>query len=180
MGIILNFAHRQPFVMGCIIVGILALGALTWVKTSLGGYELALEEITAEGTEILSVVATRSVLESELEVVRSAIRRTEDNLVVEDNLADNLWYFYSMEGRTKTRLTELRQLNSPVVATEALYRIIPYDLNATGGFLNLTELLRQLETGPRLMRINEFSLRREIGGSETLSLELTIDLLGRK
>lgn len=171
--------RRHPFIAACALIGVLALAAGGWVNHVAQAYEVQLDEVTTRGTAILNLVSTRSVLEGELDLVRLAVRRTEDNLVVADNLAENLWYFYSVEGRTGSRLTELRQLNSPAPPENARYRRIPYDLEAVGDFSQVTEFLRQLESGPRLMRINAFSLRREPGNEKLLSLDLSVDLLGR-
>lgn len=177
---LLSLVRRQPFITTCIAITVLACAGAAWMLQTAAGYDTELEHLTDDGSSILNLIATRSVLERELDLVRLAVNRTEDNLVVEDNLAENLWYFYSIESRTQTRLTDLRQLDSPPPAANALYRRIPYELRVTGEFVRVSEFLRQLEIGPRLMRVRDFSLRRDQGGRPNLTLDLSIDLLGRK
>ena len=177
---LVNFWRRQPFVCVCIGICLISLGGIWWVARQIESYEAELDRLTNQGTEVLNLVATRGVMESELELVQAAVRRTEDNLVIEDNLAENLWYFYSVEGRTQTRLTELRQLDVPNPGKDDTYLRVPYELSAGGDFVGISELLRQLEIGPRLMRVKDFSIRREANGDELLSLDLSIELLGRK
>jgi Tfp pilus assembly protein PilO len=111
-------------------------------------------------------------------VAQNAVQRTEENLVFEENLAENLWYFYSIEGKTNTRLTELRQLDPAALSKGESYKRVPYELSATGDFVGISEFLRQLEIGPRLVRIREFTLRKEMGEDEQLSLDLNLEMLG--
>ncbi len=174
-----DFFRSNPYVGICIGVVLVSLGAIWFIRYQTVAYKVELERITSQGTETMGLVAMRGMMRDELESVRNAVRRTEDNLVLEENLADNLWYFYSVEGRTATRLTELRQLDPPTPGEKDNYLRIPYELSASGDFVGITEFLRQLEVGPRLIRVNEFSLRRETGADELLSLDLTIELLGR-
>jgi len=173
-----DFFRTNPYVGICLAVSILCGGALLFVKSQVSVYRDELERITNQGTETMGLVAMRGMMRDELENVRSAVRRTEDNLVVEENLAENLWYFYSAEGRTGTRLTELRQLTPPTPGAQDSYLRIPYELSASGDFTAISEFLRLLEVGPRLVRINEFSLRREPGDDQIISLDLSVELLG--
>lgn len=174
-----DFFRRQPFVGACIILCLISLGAMWWISRQTGSYAAELERVTKQGTETLGLVAMRNMLEDELDRVESALRRTDDNLVIEDNLAENLWYFYSVEGRTQTRLTELRQLDTPRPAQGETFLRVPYELSATGDFVGISEFLRQLETGPRLMRIREFSLQRGTAEDQLISLTLSLEMLGR-
>ncbi len=174
-----DFLRAKPFFSTCLAVFGLSLLGIGWIARQTAAYEMELARVTNQGTETLGLVAMRNMLENELKLVNDAIRRTDENLVIEDNLAENLWYFYSIEGRTQTRLTELRQLDPPALATGETYLRVPYELSASGDFVGLGEFLRQLEIGPRLIHIKEFSLRRETGGDELLSLDLSVQLLGR-
>lgn len=173
-----EFLRSQPFVSASIVICVLSLGGIWWVRGQTSAYELELARVTDQGTETLGLVAMRNMLESELELVQNAIGRTDDNLVIEENLAENLWYFYSIEGQTETRLTELRQLEPAALASGETYLRVPYELSATGDFVGISEFLRQLEVGPRLVHIQEFSIRREAEADELLSLDLSVEMLG--
>ena len=174
-----EFFRSKPFVTVSIVICLFSLGGMWWVARQTSAYEAELNRVTDLGTETLGLVAMRTMLNNELALVNTALRRTDDNLVVEDNLADNLWYFYSIEGRTGTRLTELRQLNPPALAADETFLQVPYELSASGDFVGISEFLRLLEIGPRLVRITEFSIRRDTGADEMLSLDLSLKLLGR-
>lgn len=174
-----DFLRNQPFVSACIAVCVISLLAIWWVTRQTDAYRMELARVTDQGTETMGLVAMRNMLQSELELAQNAVRRTEEHLVIEENLAENLWYFYSIEGQTETRLTELRQLDPAALADGDNYVKMPYELSATGDFAGITEFLRQLEIGPRLLHIREFSLRREAEADELLSLDLSLEMLGK-
>ena len=174
-----DLCRGYPYVCVCIVATLLSLGAIWFVRYYTVAYQVELERVTNQGTETMGLVAMRGMMRTELELARDAVRRTDDNLVIEENLADNLWYFYSVEGRTNTRLTELRQLDPPTPGQNDNYLRIPYELSATGNFTGITEFMRQLEVGPRLIKINEFTIRRELGADEMISLDVSLELLGQ-
>lgn len=173
-----EFLREQPFVSGCIAVILLSLIGIWWVTNQLSSYNTELSRVTDHGTETLGLVAMRNMLQNQLEIAQKAVQRTEENLVQEENLAENLWYFYSIESKTNTRLTELRQLDPFALSDGEFYQRVPYELSATGDFKGISEFLRQLEIGPRLVRIHEFTLRKENGDNEQLSLDLNLEMLG--
>lgn len=176
---LLTSVRRFPFIGASVLVAILALAANLWILDKAQAYDRELEDLNRQGDTLLEIISNRSLLERELDLVKLAVNRTEDNLVVPDNLAENLWYFYSIESRTQTRLTDLRQLD-PAPQSGAKYQLIPYELRVSGTFRPVTEFLRQLETGPRLLHLSEFSLKRQPGSVKNLTLELEFELLGRK
>ena len=173
-----EFLIEQRFVSGCIAVILINLVGIWWVDNQLDSYNTELSRMTDHGTETLGLVAMRNMLRNQLEVAQNAVQRTEENLVFEENLAENLWYFYSIEGKTNTRLTELRQLDPAALSKGESYKRVPYELSVTGDFVGISEFLPQLEIGPRLVRIREFTLRKEMGEDEQLSLDLNLEMLG--
>ncbi|MBT5900881.1 MAG: type 4a pilus biogenesis protein PilO [Opitutaceae bacterium] len=173
-----EFLRAQPFVSACTAVFLLSLIGIWRVTDQIATYKQELSRVTDHGTETLGLVAMLNMLETELEVAKDAVQRTEENLISEENLAENLWYFYSIESETETRLTELRQLDPFALAKGESYKRVPYELSVIGDFVGVSEFLRQLEIGPRLVRIQEFTLRRETGTEESLSLDLTLEMLG--
>lgn len=173
-----DFFRSYPFVGVTLIVMLLSGVGWWYIRYQTEAYRVELDRMTKQGTETMGLVAMRGMMGTELETVKEAVRRTNDSLLIEENLAENLWYFYSVEGRTSTRLTELRQLDPPTPGANDNYLRVPYELSASGDFVGITEFMRQLETGPRLMRINEFSIRRDTGAEDMLSLDLSVELLG--
>ena len=58
------------------------------------------------------------------------------------------------------------------------YKAVPFSFRATGGYPQLVKLLRDLESGPRLLRIKTFNFSRGEQKTNALVLDLTVDLLG--
>jgi Tfp pilus assembly protein PilO len=107
-------------------------------------------------------------------------RQIEENLVVEDNLAENLQYFYKIENRTKAHVIELRPLNSMISDSKSLYKRVPFTIRVSGTYEQAIGFLYGVETGPRLAAITSLSIRRQEPGSLVVILDMDLDLLARK
>jgi Tfp pilus assembly protein PilO len=169
--------HRTATVFAAISLVLAVVDVLTYKQVYLLGQIHALRQ--HEGEEISKQLIRGPTLREESEVVATATRRIEENLVVETNLAENLWYFYKIEEDTRARLSELRQLSAPLADTGSPYRTIPYSLKLTGTYQQVSAFLYRLETGPRLARITSFSFSRASADSPVVSLDLGLNLLGR-
>lgn len=129
---------------------------------------------------MLALLVGGSTQKQELEAVRAAIRRIEDNLVVEANLAENLLYFYKLEEQTKAKLPELHQLSSPNLDKSPIYRRVPYTLRVSGGFEQVSAFLLALETGPRLVKIITCGFARTDVSGSNIVLDLNLEVLGKR
>lgn len=171
--------RRFPYCTVCLLLTVI-FGAASWY---LRGHVQELEqthtERAREGEAMLALLVTGSTQRQELALVHDTTRRIEDNLVIEANLAENLWYFYKLEEQTKARLPELHQLNSPSTDSSPLFRRVPYTLRIVGTFDQVSAFLLGLETGPRLIKITSFGFARQTGGSG-IALDLNLDMLGKK
>ena len=172
--------RRYRYCAACVIVAIAALLGAWFLRGEIRIYQLTLSDRAKQGDETLSTLVGGSTTRQELAHVREATRRIEENLVVETNLAENLWYFYKLEEQTKVRLPELHQLSSPPNDKSPLYRRVPYTLRVTGTYEQVTSFLQALETGPRLLKITSFNFGRLDPQGATLSLDLGIELLGKR
>ena len=156
-------------------------GAASWVlHGQIAELELMQQERAKEGEAMLPLLVGGPTQRSELAAVQEVARRIESNLVVEHNLAENLWFFYKLEEQTRVRLPELHQLSSPPVAASSLFKRIPYTLKVTGSFDQVAAFLLALETGPRLVNIVSFTCSRTGAGGVGLAMDLSLELLGKK
>lgn len=172
--------RRNPFGAICTVL-VVGLAVTSWfLGQEIEDRELALQDRAKEGEANLELLIGGSTQRQELAAAREATRRIEDNLVVETNLAENLWYFYKFEEQTKSRLPELHQLNSPATDASALYRRVPYTLRISGTYEQVASFLLAIESGPRLANINSFTFSRRGSGPDAVALELTLELLGKK
>lgn len=175
-----NFAslvRRYPHSAFCALL-ILLLGGASWY---LWGQDAELETIyrdrSKEGEAMLTVRVGGLTQRQELDAVREATRRIEDNLVIESNLAENAWYFYRIEEQTKVRLSELHPISSPTTDASSLFKRIPYTLRVTGTYAQTAAFLLALESGERLVNITSFNFARAASG---MALDLNIEVLGKK
>ena len=172
--------RRFPFASICVALLILSGVGSYFLWDDIDTQELARQDRQKEGESTLELLVGGSTQRQELAAVREAARRIDDNLIIESNLADNNWYFYKFEEQTKSRLLELHPQSAPPASDAALYKRIPYTLHVTGTFEQVAAYLLALETGPRLANITSFVFNRRDKDPNALSLELNLELLGKK
>jgi Tfp pilus assembly protein PilO len=171
---------RWPYCCGCVVVMLVSTGAAVWFHDRNGDLRTVHEQRTTEGEAMVALLVGGSTQRLELEAVKEAAKRIDDNLVIEANLAENLWYFYKIEEQTKAHLPELHQLTSPASDKSPLYRRIPYSLRLNGTYDQVASFLQALETGPRLARIVTFNFSRAGVVGSGVALDLTVELLGKR
>jgi Tfp pilus assembly protein PilO len=157
----------------CAIVCWYVYGNLQWLNLE---HKQILQDADLQMATMISGPSVRQERLAALEVAR----RIEDNLVVEDNLAENLWYFYKIEQQTKVHIAELRPTNSVVSDTKSLYRRVPFTIRVTGTYEQTASFLYAIETGPRLAYITSLTFRRTEPDLPLVILEMNVELLGKK
>jgi Tfp pilus assembly protein PilO len=172
--------RRHPLSVLCGIIFVVC-GIISWLTyDDMKGLELERNQLSQDGDLMVATLITGPSVRTELETIREVTRRLDDNLVVEDNLAENLWYFYKIEQLSKAHLSELHQLNPLMPDSRSLYRRIPYSLTVTGTYEQTGAFLYAIETGPRLANIASVNFRRTEPDSPSLRLEVNLELLGKK
>ena len=177
---LMNVVRRWPYCIVCVGLTIASGGGWWLLRDRIAELHTVHSQRTKEGEAMLALLVGGSTQRAELEVVRETTRRIEENLVVEANLAENLWYFYKLEEQTKARLPELHQLSSPTTDKSPLYRRVPYSLRIAGSYEQVAAFLLALETGPRLVKITGFNYARAEAVGSAMALDLNVELLGKK
>lgn len=149
-------------------------------------------EIQRNGEEILQSLSGHARLTAEIATVKEALDYIDRNLINEGDLAENLGYFYQIETASRLRFSQLNQLSSQPQAPGSYYKPVPFTLQATGTYRQIIRLLHELESGPRLLRIRNYSLSHSAGAAEParnaspatevvdlVTLEVTVELLAR-
>ena len=113
--------------------------------------------------------------------MREITRRLDDNLVVEDNLAENSsGVLTRSSSRPRRNLVDLHQLNpSRPDSKKSLYRRIPYTLRVAGTFEQTSGFLCARDR-PRLANITTVDFRRVEPGGLAIVAEIDLELLGKK
>jgi len=173
-------ARRHPITVLCASVCVVC-GLICWyIYGNMAWLELEHKQVSQQGELAVASLISGPSVRQELAASREVTRRIEDNLVVEDNLAENLWYFYKIEQQTKVHIVEMRSLNSIISDSRSLYRRIPFSIRASGTYEQTAAFLYGIETGPRLAYITSVSFRRSEPGSLSVLLDINLELLGKK
>jgi len=130
----LAIARRHP--LSALCAGIcVTCGIICWyIYGNMKWLDLEHKQLNQDTELALSSLISGPSVKQELSASREVTRRIEDNLVIEDNLAENLWYFYKIEQQTKAHLAELRPLNSLVSDSKAYYKRVPFSIRLTGTY----------------------------------------------
>src|SRR3954466_4145342 len=166
--------RRFPFASICVLLLIGSGVGAYFLSDDIDVQEAARLDRAKEGEAMLDLLVGGSTQRQELELVREATHRIEDNLVVEADLAGNQWYFYKLEEQTKTRLLELHPQSSPTTDGATLYKRVPYSLRVSGTFDQVSAYLLALETGPRLTNITSFVYSRRDRDTPAVVLDLSL------
>ena len=172
--------RRHPLSVLCACVCIACSLASWYVYGNIRSLEIEHKQLNQELDLAVSTMISGPSVRQELAASREVTRRIEDNLVVPDNLAENLWYFYKIEQQSKAHLVEMHPLNAITSDSKSIYRRIPFSIRVSGTYEQVGAFLYYTETGPRLSNITTVSLKRRDPASPTILLEMNVELLGKK
>jgi Tfp pilus assembly protein PilO len=175
----LGYTRRNPLMVVSITI-IVVLGSISgylWERQqSLTGEH---DEVRRNGEDILQSLTSHARVTAEINTVTQALDFIDKNLINEADLAENLGYFYQIETASRIRLALLNQLSSQPQPADSPYKPVPFSLRATGSFRQIIRLLHELETGPRQLRIRTYALNQSVSDPDQVTLELTLEILGR-
>lgn len=171
--------RRYPFCGFCVAVGIVfaIITPLLWLR--LNSLTAIQRNKQAEADAVQATLISAPQLRQELAFARQTVQRIAENLVSEESLVANQNYFLDMAEACGAQLEPVRSYNTPPPETGADYKRVPFGLRASGTFSQLAAFVHAVETGPRLANINAFRFVK-IPGSPLVTLDLTVDLLGKR
>jgi len=176
----LAVVRRHPLSALCAIVCILCACACWYILGNMKWLEIEHKQISQDADLAqASLISGPSVKQERLAALVTT-RQIEENLVVEENLAENLQYFYKIENRTKSHVAELRPLNSIISDSKSLYKRVPFEIRVTGTYEQAVGFLYGIETGPRLASVTSLSIRRQEPGGSSVTIDMDVDFLARK
>ena len=172
--------RRNPLSALCAIICVLCGCACWYIYGNMKWLEIEHKQISQDSDLAQTSLISGPSVKQERLAALVITRQIEENLVIEDNLAENLQYFYRIEDRTKAHVVELRPLNSIVSDAKSLYKRVPFSIRLTGTYDQAVGFLYGVETGPRIASITSLSIRRQEPGSLQVILDVELDLLARK
>jgi Tfp pilus assembly protein PilO len=179
LALLRGFFRRRTYGSAFVLlfVLLLAVNYLLWQERAAA--DVRHEKARQKGDQMLHALAAYPRITADLAAVDDALQVIDRSLLTERTLEVNLGYFYQMEVLSRVRLRQLNQLVVPPSPEGNPFKAIPFSLQATGTYPQLVGFLRNLETGPRLMRIRSYSLERGEAKTGNMRLELVAECLGR-
>lgn len=175
----LTLARRNPLLVLSIATIILS-GTASWFlwqrQQSLTGMH---DQVQRSGETMLQSLTSHARVSTELAKVTDALDYINAHLINEGDLAENLGYFYEIEAVSRIKFSQVSQMSSQPQAADKPYRAVPFNLRTTGTYRQVLRVLRELENGPRLLRVTSFNFDASGGDPESLTLDLTVELLAR-
>ncbi|HKB56718.1 MAG TPA: type 4a pilus biogenesis protein PilO [Lacunisphaera sp.] len=175
---LLAATRRNPLMVTCVTLIVLLGVANYFLWQRQAALSLHHDRVRQDGEATLAALAGHNRIIAQLTTVQEALAIIDKNLVVEAELADNLSYFYQMETVSRARLGLLNQLSSQPPPEGVPYKPVPFSLRVSGTYFQVMSFLRELENGPRLLRIKNYNFSRADATTNTLAMDLTVELLG--
>jgi Tfp pilus assembly protein PilO len=169
--------RRYPLVATCLAL-IALLGTASYLLwRSQQELTASHENVRRDGEDVLLSLSGLPRVTAEYNAVKEAVDFLEANLIKEGELAENLGYFYQLETSSRAHLTQLSQLSSQPAPGDAPFIAIPFSARATGSYRQVMRFLHELESGPRVCRITNYSLSGD--GDDRVQIDLSLEMLGR-
>lgn len=175
----LSLARRNPILVISIAVIILS-GTASWFlwqkQQQLAGTH---DKAQRDGEAMLSSLTSHARVATEVAKVTDALAYIDRHLINEGDLAENLGYFYEIEAASRIKFTQVSQMSSHPQPADRPFKTVPFTLRTSGSYRQLLRVIRELENGPRLLRIQTFSFSAEGADPDNLTLDLSVELLAR-
>lgn len=169
----------HPAISCCLAVAVVAGVANypLWQQRQLAAQQH--EVVRLQGETMLAALTDRSRIEADRTVLAEALEMIDRNLVSELSMEVNLGYFYRLEKINRVRLARIDQLGATSTPTDVMFKTVPITLQVTGTYRNLLGFMRDLETGPRILRTRSYRLERVDPNGGEMQLFLTVELLAQ-
>lgn len=174
-----TFIRQYPFSGICTALSVFFLVGTLVLSLQVNSLSKSQIERQTEVDAVVANLISTTQLQQELAFARQTMERVEAALVNLQNLPENMIYFESLQDTTGATVEEVRPYSALPVGAAAGYKRVPFNLKVSGTFPQVLAFLRAVESGPRLAAITHFSFKKRAGGS-VVSVDLSVDLLGRK
>lgn len=180
---LLGFFRRNPFVIICSAIAILLWVANYFIWQRQKEMTASYQTLQRSGEDMLQALTNHSRITEELATVKEALAYIDQHLIHEGDLPENMGYFYQLETVSRIRFQSLNQLSAMPPPPEQSYKTVPFTLRTAGTYRQVLRFLRELETGPRLFRVQTYSLVQgappidSVTEAGVVTLDITIEVL---
>ena len=175
----LLYARRNPVLVISITVIVVMGSASYYLWYRQHALVTEHDEVRRSGEEMLQSLTSHARITAEIVTVKQALDYIDRNLINEGDLAENLGYFYQIETASRMRFSQIAQLSSQPGPADSPYKVVPFALRASGTYRQILRLLRELETGPRQLRIRTYTFSASDTEPDLITMDLNVELLAR-
>lgn len=174
---LLALAKEHLFVTVCLIIILVSANLSIYINGQNSVLERKQANLRSEGEAANRTINAANILRNDASLIESALKEIDASLVAEDNLAENLGYFYIIEDQTQVRIGELRQNIPAANDTDGKYRTIPVTVTVKGTYTQAFDFLHKVETGSRLIKISSFTIHRSQPTGDVVTLAMELNML---
>ena len=173
---LLALAKENLFVTVCLIIVLAAGNVSIYFGRQNAELEIIQARLRNEGDAANRTIHAAASLREDAKLIETALKEIDASLVTEDNLAENLGYFYILEEQTHSPISELRQNTALANEAEGKYKTVPVSVTVKGPYAQAFDFIHRVETGSRLIKIASFTIHRTqpTGDMVTLAMELNM------
>ncbi|MEO6567681.1 MAG: type 4a pilus biogenesis protein PilO [Opitutaceae bacterium] len=128
---------------------------------------------------VVAILISAPQLRQELAFAQRTIQQITESLTNEESVVANTNYFLDLADQHEVRLENLRSYSTAPTDSGLGYKKVPFGFKVIGTFPQVAAFIQTVETGPRLSNITFFSFRKTAGAS-SISVDISVDLLGKK
>lgn len=176
---LLAFFRRYPFAIGCSLLAVLLWVGNYFIWTRYKELAAGHQSVQRSGEDMLQALTGHGRISTELGSVKEALAFINLHMIHEGDLPENMGYFYQLETVSRIRLQALNQLSSSPPPPEQPFKTVPFTVRTTGTYRQILRFLRELEAGPRLYKLQNYSLVQDATGGENqqITVDLTLEVL---
>lgn len=174
---LLALAREYSFITACLILSLICANLGIILQQQGTEAEIIQIRLRKEGDSANRIIGAANTLRADSAMIEATLKEIDGSLVDEDNLAENLGYFYLIEDQSQARISELRQNTATPPEGEKKYKTVPVSLSVSGTYAQVFSFLYKIETGARQIKIASFTLHRRQPTGDAVNLSMELEML---
>jgi hypothetical protein len=172
---------RNPVSIVCAVLSILFIAAIFFRNGLMAEAETTLEAKTAEAQKYATNIQYSTQLKEQVDAITGYNKTIKSRIIRASQIGTNTQYFYKIEGDTKIKMIDVRQLSPSIMPKPAKGSYLPvsFAVSVTGDLNLILTFLRQVENGAHYCRVMTATLTgNPAQRNSPLTLALSLELLG--
>lgn len=181
---LVGFVKRYPIGVICWVLSVVAIAGYYLRSSQIDELQAQFKQVEAKATKILSQVHNGANLPEQYAALTKATKELDSRLVRSGERARNQQYFFQIESEAGVKEINLQQNNIVFKkGSGRSYGRVGFTVSVEGNYVQILDFVGRLESGRHFCRMISAAISRRgdrgaSGANTTLSLALTIELLG--